>query len=151
MKLSRITVHARHKWQKLRWFSNISQAKRIQKNTLLSSIAFWQTLIYLNINLTRSCMCDHFMNYLVISKHKLAKNTNKLINEINTDALKNALIHRLANFQLYLWWTLANNFRQIKINIAERNINSAHEQLLSLTTPMQQLLSLLKIFSNGYL
>jgi hypothetical protein len=30
-----------------------------------------------------------------------------------------------------------------------RNINSAHEQLLSLTTPMKQLLSVLKLFSKG--
>ncbi len=41
------------------------------------------------------------MNYLVISNHKLAKITKKtssknLINETNTDALKNALVHRLA-------------------------------------------------------
>jgi hypothetical protein len=74
------------------------------------------------------------MNYLVISEHKLAKNTyklssRKLINETNTDALKNVLIYRLAEFLLIVMKTQAltpsgefsaqsmmntsNNFRQI--------------------------------------
>jgi hypothetical protein len=44
---------------------------------------------------------DHFMNYLVISNHKLAKNTDKpssgrLINETNTNTSKNVYKHRLA-------------------------------------------------------
>jgi len=78
----------------------ISKATRIQNNnsSLIDHILTNTNLTAYKAGTIIDDLSDHFMNFLVISNYKLAKNTNKpssrrLINDTNTNALKNALIN----------------------------------------------------------